>query len=433
MRVMCRSTRSVWSHVRQRSAEVDGLQSARGRPAEDVQHSAGPLRRRRRVVLLIAATAVIAAGGGVAASTLIKSPRQIAAETKPPAPTVLSVPVLRRVITETILAQGVVREPSHITQLPTSADGTGSPSALPVVTRILRRPGSVVQVGDVIAEVAGQPIFAMPGSVPAYRDLVPGDSGTDVAQLQAGLRDVGLSTADDEVGSYGSGTARAVGAFYRGIGYAVPAVTSGPKVDRGPMVPLNDLIFVPQFPAHVLAISNSVGQLVTGSLITLTTGVPIVLGQLDPTQAGLVRVGTRVRISDESGQRSLVGTIERLSHQSRASSSGPYLPMRIIPRRPLQIAEVGQDVALRIVAAHSNGPVLAVPEAAIFAGADGRTFVTKLTATGAQVRVPVKVGVSGDGLVEVDPNQRNSLTVRNRVVTGQNYVGNGFRPSSGQG
>ena len=42
--------------------------------------------------------------------------------------------------------------------------------------------------GSVIVEVAGRPLFVFPGTVPAYRNLSPGETGTDVAQLQAGLR-----------------------------------------------------------------------------------------------------------------------------------------------------------------------------------------------------------------------------------------------------
>ena len=72
-------------------------------------------------------------------------------------------------------------------------------------------------------------------------------------------------------------------------------------------------------------------------------------------------------------------------------NGGVYLPAMIRTGRPLPLSMIGQDVSLSIAAARSDGPVLAVPEAAVFARADGRLYVTKLTGTGtgAGVQVPV--------------------------------------------
>lgn len=50
--------------------------------------------------------------------------------------------------------------------------------------------------------------------------------------------------------------------------------------------------------------------------------------------------------------------------------------MRIRPSKPLSTSLIGQNVTLTITAAHSSGPVLAVPEAAVFASVNGSTYVT---------------------------------------------------------
>ncbi|HXJ28064.1 MAG TPA: hypothetical protein VNH17_20270, partial [Streptosporangiaceae bacterium] len=66
------------------------------------------------------------------------------------------------------------------------------------------------------------------------------------------------------------------------------------------------------------------------------------------------------------------------------------------------------------------------PEAAIFARADGRLYVTKLPGTGTGpgtgLQVPVRVLVTGNGLVGVAPVRGGSLAAGDRVAIGASYV-----------
>ena len=41
--------------------------------------------------------------------------------------------------------------------------------------------------GEQLAELDGEPLFALAGPVPAWRDLTPGESGPDVTELQNAL------------------------------------------------------------------------------------------------------------------------------------------------------------------------------------------------------------------------------------------------------
>ena len=132
-----------------------------------------PLQRRKRMTLGIAVLALAAAVGGLVASTAIKSPAQVAAETKSPGATLLTAPVQRGIVSQTVLAQGVAAEPSEISGPPVFGTGGGTPSGSaagvpqPIVTRIFRPAGSTVQLAQPIVEVGGRPVFALPGSVPA--------------------------------------------------------------------------------------------------------------------------------------------------------------------------------------------------------------------------------------------------------------------------
>jgi peptidoglycan hydrolase-like protein with peptidoglycan-binding domain len=377
------------------------------------------LRRlgRRRVVLGIVVVAFAAAAGGVWASAYIKSPAEVAARAKPPALTLLTAPVRQQVISVTVLAQGVVTKPPQISGPASSASSGGGPgNAQPIVTRIFVRPGATVRAGSVILEVAGEPLFAFAGAVPAYRDLVPGESGADVAQLQAGLERLGLWVGGDLRGTFGPGTQSAVAGYYHRIGYPVPV---------GSVVPLSQVMFVPRLPAQVVKLDQRVGGRASGPLVALSVGEPGIAGQLNPADARLVRAGMRVQIVDPVTGLAFGARVRSVGSRTQTSGSisgGFYVPMRVSTRTRVPVSMAGQNLKLTIVAAHTAGPVLTVPQAAIFASADGQAYVTKVTATRSRVRVPVRTGFTGDGLVEVTPVNGAMLTAGNTVVVGVGYV-----------
>jgi peptidoglycan hydrolase-like protein with peptidoglycan-binding domain len=296
------------------------------------------------------------------------------------------------------------------------------------VTKIFKAPGRFVAPGNVIIEVAGQPFFVFRGAVPAYRDMAPGESGTDIAQLQAGLEGLGFSVGADTAGVYGRGTAAAVTAFYQSLGYKVPTVQGGAKADRGAEVPLSEIMFVPRLPAQVVKLGGGVGKIVSGSLVTLSMGSPAINGQLNPAYASLVRPGMHVTITVQGSPAVVHGTIRSVVKKAETShsiSGGLYYPMHIKLRQQLpRSMGSGQNVILSIQAAQSNGPMLAVPEAALFSGQDGKDYVSKVTGPNSVIRVPVTVVTTGDGLVGVRPGQPGALKLGDQVVTGENYLTN---------
>ncbi len=385
--------------------------------------------RRRRIILLAAVAFVVLAGAtALLLTSQIKSPAEQAAQTRPPALTELTAPVQNTVLTATVLGQAVVGAPKEFS--PSAIGGSGGSAAAgnqnvqPIVTRIFRHRGSTVGQGSVLLEVAGQPFFVLQGTVPAYRNLEPGETGPDVTELQDDLASLGYSTGADASGSFGRGTSAAVDAFYKGIGYTPQQITSGPKADRGPVVPLGQYTFVPQLPARIVSLSAKVGQSISASALTLAIGNPTISGQLNPSEANLVRPGMKVTITSLALAAPFPAgsprcrTSPRARHRSLAASTYAWASR---PDRPLPMSLVGQDLSLTITAARSHGAVLAVPEAAVFASADGRTYVSKLVGTTA-VRVPVQVGMSGGGLLQVIPLQPGALKAGDRVITGENYA-----------
>ena len=255
------------------------------------------------IVLVIVVLAVLAAVGELLLTSQIKSPAEQAAQTRPPAATQLTATVQRTVLTRTVLAQGAVGAPKEFTPSQVGGSGgggsggaAGGQDVQEIVTHVFCRKGSLASQGSVLLEVAGQPYFVLQGTVPAYRDLAPGETGEDVAQLQEDLISLGFGTGSDTLGSYGPGTAAAVSAYYQAHGYAAPVVTAGTKKHPVQLafVPLGDFSFVPSLPATVIKVGATVGKAPASGALTLALGSPKLTGQLSPSTAGLVRPGMRV-------------------------------------------------------------------------------------------------------------------------------------------
>ncbi len=190
---------------------------------------ARPAPRRQRIAIAVAVVSVVLAVGGVAASTLIQSPAKVAAETDPPAPDTLSAKAVEQVLAQTVVLRGSFSPGRVYSIAPSSVAATkGNPGAPNlVVTKDNVTSGQLVSSGDVLAEVSGRPVFVLKGIFPAYRDMIAGESGPDIAELQAALEGLGFWCGGDPSGVFGDGTVQAVKQFYSAIGYAVPIANNG--------------------------------------------------------------------------------------------------------------------------------------------------------------------------------------------------------------
>lgn len=403
-----------------------------------------PLARRRRRLLASVALASLAMTAGLAGSTLVKSPEQLAADTEPPPPTVLTAPLVRKVLSTRLVMRGFFSAGRQFSFTPQSVASTreGPGADVLVVTAVHTREGATVRPGKVLLEVSERPVYALPGEFPAYRDLMPGQTGKDVAQLRAGLAQLGYPSSD-RPRYFGAGTEAAVTRFYRSIGYPVPLTPADAKtgpVDGGadvpapaasprpsepadrprPMVPRSEVAFLRDLPARVSDLPVRVGDTVPGKLITFTTGGLKLTAKLSPETAGLVKTGMKARVASETTGFDGSGTVASIGRKPSPAGEGesPYLPVRIERERPWPRDLLGDDVRVTITTASSRKAVLAVPEAAVTSSADGRTTVTLLVAGGRQRVVEVTVGVSADGMVEVAA-VHGGLSPGQRVVTGK--------------
>ncbi|WP_367824975.1 peptidoglycan-binding protein [Streptomyces sp. LMG1-1-1.1] len=173
------------------------------------------MRVRRRWVVLIAVGAVALTGAGFGASLLIKSPAQAAADSRPPAPSVITAPVEYRTLASSVILRGTVVAGQSVEITPGAVADGGSPT----VSKLPLKAGDEVRAGRLLVEISGRPVIALQGAVPLYRDLKPGAQGSDVGRLQDALQRLGHSTSPDVRGRFGEGTKTAVTALYEGLGY----------------------------------------------------------------------------------------------------------------------------------------------------------------------------------------------------------------------
>jgi hypothetical protein len=446
------------------SPSDDGRQAVRG----------SRLARRRRALFWVAGGAALLAIGGLIGSSFVKSPQQIAADTAAPPPTVTTAKVVSQVLTSSVQMRGVVYPGTQYDVYPSapesdsSASGTGSAgggsagggsdtgggSAGSVyISRLEVAAGRTISNGEQLAEIDGEPLFALTGRVPAWRDITPGESGPDVTELQKALASLGYYAGGDTPGLFGTATEDAVAAYYEHLGHTPPA-TGG--------VPMTDVLFLPSLPAKVIAVNGAKGQQPGQPFLELAARGSLALtGELPPAYAGQVKTGLKVKIFDEvtgihaTGTVTDVGTPTTITpvgaivnvgggaaSASAAESAGsgstgsgatgtsgsgnsggatnpggtPFIPLTVNPSKPLPAALNGENVLVTVATGRTEGPVLTVPVAAIVTTGSGTSYVTVVGAGGKPVQVPVTPGISENGYVQVTPAAGHKLAAGDSVV-----------------
>jgi peptidoglycan hydrolase-like protein with peptidoglycan-binding domain len=333
-----------------------------------------------------------------------------------------------------------------------SAAGGGSSGPV-YISRLDVAAGGTISNGEKLAEIDGEPLFALAGRVPAWRDITPGESGPDVAELQRALASLGYYQGGDTPGFFGAGTQDAVSAYYEHLGYPLPA-TGG--------VPMTDVIFLPSMPAKVVAVNGAKGQQPGQPFLELAARGSLALtGELPPAYAAQVKPGLKVKIFDEvtgvhaAGTVTDVGTATTItpvgaivdvgggsaaagstgssgSGSTSSASTGTagsggsgsgtnpgataFIPLAVHPSKPLPAALNGENVLVTVETGQTEGPVLTVPVAAIVTTASGTSYVTVAGAHGHRTQIPVTPGISENGYVQVTPVTAGKLAAGDRVV-----------------
>lgn len=362
---------------------------------------------RRRVLLAIAVAVCCAAGVGTAVVTrAVESKSNAAAETHSTAVTapVQVGPLLDSVNLNCSWGSKVHIKPRYTVHFDDGRDA--------VVTDVPVKVGSTVNAGARIAEVSGDPVFALQGLFPSYRPLEYGMVGKDVRQLNTALAAVfpklaGLANSP----SYSQVTAQAVTHIYRQAGYLPPARVGRPA---GSVFPQADFIFVPSFPATVEALDVEVGDPVQAALVTFAAGSESLACPLDdlPDQR-LLDLGSKLVGTTASGVKIRFASLATATTTDDATAEASVpTESSLGPGKANQGGTVlrfsgpsvhGKSELVSIILDKSPTDTVIVPASAIWSDSPTVTKVTTVDSVGAQVVVDVVVALSVDGQVAVRP------------------------------
>ena len=341
---------------------------------------------RTRIALVLVTLVVLGAGAGVAAATgTFRS--QNPAGTGQGAPP----PATQPVVWEDLSAQvPVTATLGYAGSYQVAGRGGGTLTWLPSAGQVIGQGQALYRVDNSV------PVVLLYGSVPAWRTLDEGLTGTDVSQLNHDLVDLGYAS--------GSGIS-ALGWDYFSWETAsgVQRLESALGVSSPPgSLPPGSVVFE-QGALRVTTVLGSLGGPAAGPVLAATSDQHVVTIPLSTAQESQVAVGDAVTVTLPDNA-STPGTITAVGAVASGTAGNATIQVTVTLTHPQAAGILDQaPVTVYITTASSPGPVLAVPVAALQAQSSGGYAVEVTGAGGTRRQVPVTVGIFDDnsGMVQV--------------------------------
>jgi hypothetical protein len=270
--------------------------------------------------------------------------------------------------------------------------------------------GDKVDCGAVLYRVNDHPVPLLCGSTPAYRSLSEGDSGPDVAELNANLVDLGYATRarlDPSSDHFSSETASALEKLQSRLGE-----------DRTGSLDLGQAVFLPESVRIAEVTGELGGSAQPGSkVLSATSGTLEVQVALDPSQQGEVKTGDHAQIT-LPGNKSVTGKVDRLGRVAQTTGKDDNAGDATIPAyislddpekaRGLDEAPVQVEITTKGVES-----ALSVPVTALVGRSGGGFAVEVVRAGGRRELVAVKLGLfdTANGRVQVKGGLRQGERV----------------------
>jgi hypothetical protein len=260
--------------------------------------------------------------------------------------------------------------------------------------------GQVIGQGHALYWVDnGSPVVLLYGSVPAWRALDEGVTGTDVAQLNHDLVALGDASASDIA-------AAGWDYFSWGTASAVQKLEERLRVPSPPgSLSLGQVVFEPAA-LRVAAVTGILGGPARGPVLTATSDHHVVTIPLDASQQSEVKAGDRVTVTLPDGTAT-PGVISSVGRVAVTSESGgnvtTTIPVEVTLTDPRAAGILDQAPVTVNVTTATAHDVLVVPVTALLAQSSGGYAVEVIGAGNTRRYVPVRPGISDDtsGLVQV--------------------------------
>ncbi|MEV7326146.1 peptidoglycan-binding protein [Streptomyces sp. NPDC093970] len=211
------------------------------------------------------------------------------------------------------------------------------------------------------------------------------------------------------------------------------------KAAYGTKIPAGEVVFLPELPVRVGKAKVHLGDSPAGPVATVTSSDVVVQAVVPGTDGASLHKGMPARIETTDGKY-VTGVLAQVGGTAAAGDAGkgeaggegqadsgadagsgdPSAPVSLVisvPETGTLKNEAGATVKVTVDLGSSKGAVLVVPLAAVHTTADGKADV-RVQRDGKVVDVPVKVGLSAAGQVEVTPDG-SSLAEGDQVVVGQ--------------
>ena len=270
--------------------------------------------------------------------------------------------------------------------------------------------GQVIGQGQVLYKTDnGSPVVLLYGSVPAWRALAEGTTGTDVSQLNHDLVRLGDAGSADIA-------ARGWDYFSWETEAGVARLQSAAGISSPPgSLSLGEVVFEPTA-LRVSQVTGSLGGPADGPVLTATSDEHVVTISLDAAQQSEVKAGDRVTVTLPDGKTtpgvvSFVGTVAIASGGSGGTAT---IPVSVKLSHPRAAGSLDQAPVTVHITTASVSNALVVPVGALLAQSTGG-YAVEVAGTGnTRHLVPVTPGIfdDADGLVQVT----GALTPGERVV-----------------
>lgn len=376
---------------------ADAPASGQAADAPEGPRAAAGARRHGQFRWVVAGVVVVAVGGVLVAWRAGAFSRPASSGTGQGAAAPSTQPVVRTNLSVRTPVDGTLGYAASYT---VTGKGSGTLTLLPSA-------GQVIRQGQVLYKVDnGTPVVLLYGSIPAWRTMSEGTTGSDVTQLNHDLVTLGYANSSD---------ISALGWDYYSweTSYAVQLLEEHWGVSNpSGSLSLGSVVVEPEA-LRVSTVTGSLGSPASGPIFSATSDRHVVSVALTTADESQVAVGDAVSIGLPDGA-STPGKISSVGTVATGSGSSATVPVTVTLTHPSAAGSLDQAPVTVEITADSVSNALAVPVSALLAQSSGGYAVEVTGPDNTRHLVPVTVGIFDDtsGLVQVTGN----LTPGQRVV-----------------
>lgn len=349
---------------------------------EPVTATTGERRHRRRWMAITTVVVVVAGGGVVAAKAAgaFNQKNQSSGGSQYPTSTAT---VTRQTLSQQTQVSATL---GYAGNYAVRAQGGGTITWLPSAGQVIKQGQALYKVDN------GDPVYLLYGTVPAWRTLSVGMTGSDVSQLNHDLVTLGYATKaelDSDWDYFGTQTVDSLQNLQSDLGLTVTGT-----------LPLGQAVFLPSA-IRVTSLAASLGLPASGAVFQASSITQVVTIDLTTDDEGYVKDGDPVTITLPDGSDT-TGTISSVGRVATSTSSGSVITVQVALSSQKAAGGLDQAPVQVDITTGSVAQALVVPVNALLAQASGG-YAVEVIGPGGHQLVPVAVGLfdDADGLVQV--------------------------------